>query len=89
MNAPALAPAPAISGLYLVLRNAAAAGNIGEGDGLSAVSPNRAAQIDRKLDDGLPDTGDVIGVGTTGCTGASYTETTETRNCNLLIHLQN
>lgn len=81
--------APVISGLYLALRNSAAAGNLQEGDGVSAVSPNRAAQIDRKLDDGLPDTGDVVGVGATGCTGAAYTETNESRNCNLLVHLQN
>lgn len=88
MNVPAAGAVPAISGMFLVLRNAAAAGAIQEGNGVSAVSPSRAAQIDRKLDDGLPDTGDVIGVGATGCQG-TYTETLESRNCNLLIHLQN
>lgn len=79
---------PAISGLFLNLRNGANSGNLGEGDGTSAISPNRAAQFDRKLDDGLPRTGDVIGLGSAACTGTSYTESEERRDCNLLIRVQ-
>lgn len=95
MNVPANGViTPAFSGLFLILRNAPAAGPILEGDGLSAISPIRAAQFDRKLDDGLPNTGDVIGVSSNagGCVaaaaGGGYTETIEQRNCNLLIRVQ-
>ena len=81
---------PAVSGHFIVLRNGAAAGAIAETAGASALSPLRAAQIDRKLDDGLPRTGDVIGLGTTtNCTGATYLENSEQRSCNLLIRVQN
>jgi prepilin-type N-terminal cleavage/methylation domain-containing protein len=82
---------PGVSGHFLVLRNGAsgtATTAVNEGNGTSAISPLRAAQIDRKLDDGLPDTGDVVGIGTTGCEGTSYTESSEQRNCNLLIRIQ-
>ncbi len=87
INSPAVAPAPPISGLFLNLRNGAG-GTLAEGPGLAAVSPNRAAQFDRKLDDGLPRTGDVIGLGDANCTGVNYTESVEQRNCNLLIRIQ-
>jgi prepilin-type N-terminal cleavage/methylation domain-containing protein len=88
---------PAINGLFLVLRSDATKNSVDEGRGTAAISPLRAAQIDRKLDDGLPKTGDVIGVGTTDCRGIqaggaasfTYNETVETRDCNLLIHVQN
>lgn len=80
---------PPVSGLFLVLRNGTASGSIAEEDGTSAVSPNRAAQFDRKLDDGLPLTGDVLGVGNAiNCAGANYIETVERRDCNLLIRVQ-
>ena len=92
-NIAAVAPAPAVSGHFLVLRNGAggtATTAVQEGGGTSALSPLRAAQIDRKLDDGLPQTGDVVGIGSgTGCTGTTYTESSETRDCNLLIRVQN
>jgi hypothetical protein len=70
---------------------------LSEGDGVSAISPNRASQIDRKLDDGLPNVGDVVGSGTvgvgTGCFNnttnvGTYNESLEARNCNLLIRVQ-
>lgn len=84
---------PAVSGHFLVLGNAAGGGQMQEGAGVSAISPLRAAQIDRKMDDGLPQTGDVQGVGTSqNCTGTGtppvYGETSETKDCNLLIHVQ-
>jgi hypothetical protein len=83
---------PAVSGHYAVLRNSAGTGNVSEPAGASAISPLRAAQIDRKMDDGLPQTGDVVGVGTANCTGTgtppAYNETQEVRDCNLLIRVQ-
>src|SRR5690606_6365194 len=88
-NIAAAAPIPAVSGHFLVLRNNAGNYQVDEAAGQSAVSPLRAAQIDRKLDDGLPQTGDVVGVGTGACTGTTYTETSEVRDCNLLIRVQN
>lgn len=80
---------PAINGHFLILKNNATTGNIQEAVGTAAVSPLRAAQFDRKLDDGLPETGDVIGVSASNsCTGTAYKETVEQRDCNLLIRVQ-
>ena len=79
---------PAINGHFLILKNNAVGGALQEAAGTSAISPLRAAQFDRKLDDGLPQTGDVIGVGTANCTAAAYAETIEQRDCNLLIRVQ-
>lgn len=88
VNIPAAGAVPAINGHFLILKNNAADGNINGGTGTSAISPLRAAQFDRKLDDGLPQTGDVVGVGSNNCTGAAYAETIEQRDCNLLIRVQ-
>ncbi len=88
-NIPPSGSVPAVSGHFLVLRNNAGNYQVNEASGQSAISPLRAAQIDRKLDDGLPQTGDVIGVGTANCTGATYAETSEMRDCNLMIRVQN
>jgi prepilin-type N-terminal cleavage/methylation domain-containing protein len=91
-NIPAAGNRPGVSGHFLVLRNAAGIGNMTELGGQSATSPLRAAQIDRKLDDGLPQTGDVLGLGTADCTGVgtppAYGEVSETRDCNMLIRVQ-
>ncbi|MDB5478112.1 MAG: prepilin-type N-terminal cleavage/methylation domain protein [Alphaproteobacteria bacterium] len=93
---PAGANNPALSGLYLVLAANPNAGSFNGTAGQNAISALRAAQIDRKLDDGLPQTGDVIGIGSgTNCTGVTsgtaitYGETDEQKNCNLLIRAQN
>jgi len=88
VNIPTSGAVPAINGHFLILKNNAADGNINGGEGTSAISPLRAAQFDRKLDDGLPQTGDVVGVGTANCTGTAYAETVEQRDCNLLIRVQ-
>ena len=93
VNIPAATGVPAVNGHFLVLKNNATTGNIQEPAGQAAVSPLRAAQIDRKLDDGLPMTGDVLGIGTsTNCTGTGtpigYGEISEQRDCNLLIRVQ-
>lgn len=93
VNIAATGSVPAINGHFLVLKNNAASGTIQDPAGQSAISPLRAAQIDRKLDDGLPQTGDVIGIGTSAnCTGTGtpvgYGETSEQRDCNLIIRVQ-
>lgn len=92
-NVPAAGSTPAISGLYLILRNAANTfANVVEGEGVSAISPTRAAQIDRKMDDGQPNIGDVIARGTNCASNTdvngTYNETQEQRNCNLMIRVQ-
>jgi prepilin-type N-terminal cleavage/methylation domain-containing protein len=88
VNIAAASPAPAVNGIFLVLRNNATGGVLNEAAGVAAISPLRAAQIDRKLDDGLPQSGDVIGIGSAACTGTAYTETSEQRDCDLLIRVQ-
>lgn len=92
-NLPVEGSAPAASGFFLVLRNSPDDSNsvkATEGAGVSALTALRAAQIDRKLDDGLPDTGDVLGLGDKNCSGnGTYDETTEGLDCNLLIRIQN
>ena len=61
----------------------------------TALTSDRAAQIDRKLDDGQPGTGDVIAMGTTGCysaagpTGTYSAATGNSRVCSLAIKIMN
>ncbi len=64
------------------------------GAGLNPLSPARASQIDRKIDDGKPQTGFVNGEGT-GCgTGYSaslagiYSETITRKNCVMFFYLR-
>ncbi|HEY0907002.1 MAG TPA: prepilin-type N-terminal cleavage/methylation domain-containing protein, partial [Methylophilus sp.] len=61
----------------------------------AAVEPGRAAQIDLKLDDGQPGTGDVVALGN-GATCSSlntpagvYVSATETATCNIAIKILN
>lgn len=58
------------------------------------LSPLRAAQVDRKMDDGRPDTGTVQAFGLqASCFGAAapykYTETVNTTDCGLMYRLEN
>ena len=68
-------------------------------DGNGALIPMRAAQIDRKMDDGQPASGQVMAVGSDsgaampcvlseGSGQYSYNETISSRECNLLIVIQ-
>jgi len=86
------ANAPAVNGLFLNLNSSAVNTKLQETAGTSALTPLRAAQIDRKTDDGLPQTGDVMATGTNNCVGATaganYVETAELRDCDLLIKIQ-
>lgn len=58
------------------------------------LTPSRAAQLDRKMDDGIPTTGDVqaYGVGTSCFTSAVakvYNEAVATTDCGLIYHIGN
>ena len=84
------------SGTYLVIASkiqAPGAGNVG-------LAPDQALRIDTKLDDGVPDTGQVLafgtaGAGVTNCGQASaagvagtYTTSTSQATCGLYVHIQ-
>ncbi len=61
--------------------------------GTLALTPARAGQIDRKMDDGMPKTGAVIGYGPETCantdgSGMAYQEATGTKNCILIVKIQ-
>jgi prepilin-type N-terminal cleavage/methylation domain-containing protein len=56
----------------------------------TGISPNQAAQFDRKLDDGIPTSGTVAGAGTATCgSAAGYAETNQGKTCGLYIKIQN
>lgn len=60
-------------------------------DGAQALSPSQVATLDRKMDDGIPQSGNVqtdVGSAGTGCTGATYTENNTGKNCNVLFRMQ-
>lgn len=76
------------SGHFLMLRNALAITNI-TAAGQEPLSPVRAEQIDRKMDDGRPETGYVIGHGNAACfSGTAYNAQNTVKNCNLLFRIQ-
>jgi hypothetical protein len=60
----------------------------GPGAGANALTPNQAAQIDRKQDDGIPQTGTIISYGQASCTAATYTESTTSKDCGLSWRIQ-
>ncbi len=77
------------SGMVLILARTptsvptAVAGNI--------LTPGRAAQIDRKMDDGLPSTGSVHGYGlpaSCSVAGTGYLETVTATDCGLVVRIQ-
>jgi len=85
------------TGTVLVLR-ASLGANINANTGVQPVSPLRAAQIDRRIDDGKSASGTVQGYGvTTSCfvdssgTGAGpfdYNETLKAKDCGLIMQIQ-
>lgn len=84
-------------GTVLVLK-AAVAGDIDDTAGVQPVSPLRAAQIDRRIDDGQSASGTVQGYGVeTSCfvdaSGAGtgpfgYNETSKAKDCGLIMQIQ-
>ena len=75
----------ALGGYYLTLHNTA---NIAPTADDGAVSPNQAARIDIKIDDGQPNTGSVRAFGATCITGVIYTENSPNKVCGLHIRFQ-
>ena len=80
------------SGLTIVLQNAVAA-DLSNTAGVQALSPLRAAQIDRKMDDGKAGTGSVIGYGAATCSNGgpatdTYDESIDSDDCGLFFRLQ-
>ena len=76
--------AEARAGHYLVYNGLV--GALGADNG--AVQATRAAQIDRKLDDGAPESGSVLSNGTT-CRGAAGTyDEDASGNCSMIIRVQ-
>lgn len=92
------ATAPAEAGHYLALHGTANA-IVGGAAADSFLTPNQAARIDTKVDDGQPNTGDILaagaaGAGAAGCasavtTAAVYNEALPTAVCSLYIKFQN
>lgn len=57
--------------------------------GQNVISPVRADQIDRRIDDANPSTGSVLGQGVTGsCQGTTYDSQVEAKDCNLFFEIQ-
>ena len=63
----------------------------------NVLTPSQAAQIDRKIDDGVSSTGDVIGLGlaaschitpVAAATPSGYLETSQTKDCSLVAKVQ-
>jgi prepilin-type N-terminal cleavage/methylation domain-containing protein len=71
-------------GQYLVLRKAADYHAVAD----PMMNAKQAFALDQKMDDGLPQTGDVRGVGSSNCTGTTYGLTGNGQECNLLIKLK-
>lgn len=83
-------------GLVMVLRHTIE-GDVTADPGVQPLSPHRAAQLDRKMDDGNPATGIVQSYGvSTSCyrdldgTGVhfDYTENLSNNDCGLIIQIQ-
>lgn len=79
------------SGHFLVLQNPVN-DDPGTTAGQNPLSPVRADQIDRKMDDGMPDSGYVLGHGATSGTDACYDangyQGHTIKSCNLLFRIQ-
>lgn len=93
---PAAAATTMPAGMVLVLRNSVV-GAVNNTAGVQPVSPLRAAQIDRKIDDGQSDTGTVQAYGVqTSCyldIGGGpgpfgYAENVKSKDCGLIIQIQ-
>ncbi len=89
-NPPATVPA----GMVLILRNSVV-GAVNQTAGVQPLSPLRAAQIDRKIDDGQSSAGTVQAYGVTNSCYAtlaggaiSYQENVKSKDCGLVIQIQ-
>lgn len=83
-------------GHYALLDASVAAAPANDGS-TGSLTPNQAARIDAKLDDGLPNTGNIVGAGGVGAGGANcadadtnagvYNEAQTTTNCGIYMRL--
>lgn len=91
---PANVTSPGASGPYLVLIGDPNRGHFVGVPGQNAITGVQASQIDRKMDDGLPQNGDIIAAGPVsecmvqGPDIALYQETSDSRICNLMFKMQ-
>ncbi|MBU6475347.1 MAG: prepilin-type N-terminal cleavage/methylation domain-containing protein [Alphaproteobacteria bacterium] len=81
------------SGLYVVTLQSTQ--NSQAAAGVNSMTPAQAAQIDRKMDDGNPTSGSILGAGDTANCGnganvanASYLEKSTTKDCDISFKLQ-
>ena len=90
----AAAPLGQTSGHYLTLQQSPTVNANTAGTGL-ALTSNRAAQIDAKLDDGQPGQGDVVAIGAATCFTAATAQGVyaaaagNTKACSLAVHIIN
>lgn len=84
-NASGLAAGSLRPGHYLVMN--AIVGAIAAGS-TTGVTATQAGQIDRKLDDGVPATGDVQSIGSNCRAGADYNEAAQASNCSMYMRVQ-
>lgn len=93
LNEPNLAGTSPPAGMVLMLVSSLAAAPGGV-TGQQPLSPVRAAQIDRKMDDGVANTGSVHAYGTSatcfngGAAPATYVETSNALDCGLIFRIQ-
>lgn len=80
--------AAAPRGHYLTIQTGPQTGQ-GTTAGAQALTPNQAARIDSKVDDGRPATGSVVSGGATACvSGTAYAENVASADCNLFLRIQ-
>jgi prepilin-type N-terminal cleavage/methylation domain-containing protein len=84
---------PAMRGGHYLGISANGASSMGVANGQGALTASQAARIDRKLDDGMPNTGVVRASGSGACTNGAavtsvYSEAQDQQNCNLYIRIQ-
>jgi prepilin-type N-terminal cleavage/methylation domain-containing protein len=82
------AAAAAPRGHYLTIQTGPQTGQ-GTTAGAQALTPNQAARIDSKVDDGRPGTGSVVSGGAAACiNGTAYAENIASADCNLFLRIQ-
>jgi len=73
---------------FLYLVNVTDITQITGATGTGPMSPAQAAQLDRKMDDGIPASGSVLSAGSACVTSAIYNETSATKDCGQFYRIQ-
>ncbi len=88
------------AGHYLLIHNGVGTtDSVAASSATTSITPSQASRIDAKLDDGLPNTGSVLAMGTTGTSGCSggatdsatdnlYTTANEASSCGIYVRIQ-